>query len=656
MNNKEGRVENNYFLFGWQQDRYTKLPFPYREYQSLKATKFIDENGEKKLAKRIAAVMKAAFILAEFTLEETTGEKTPVKNFIDRTAIGTRSGEKGAEITYVERFSKERKAIDIIEYNSKTGKIRGSFMPVEGNRPASYLVGPAPIGAEGTSVYLAMLPSMALHDSFIDEKMNEIYEAQKTEDYMKAYDSALILCYGVYRLLKEDETFPFDPPSQEFEKIGKSEIESGSAGPSKGKVMYGKFHILSVGATAEGTDEALENDRDSLFQKAENLPFVRNEKDFSDTEKAMIPRIESFHVVTNEERFILSEIVDTFSDKLNSINTIMLMGSSSSGKSHMASTLFARMKRPMTNPLVCSPNMDEAALKGVTLPVIEDSDKRRGTLSKADNALLDRLYQAGTDEEARSLIASSLKIPDPEEILYDPCGSYLEMTGKAEEVSADKVIRFAESLITGKLLDLSAKTSTGRGETGISYKYYKSPLVRAIEHGWAIEVQEFNVVKDTALFTCLNNVFDKDGDGILETPYGKVKRHPDFRAVYTANPGYAGSRDPHQSVIARADMVMVLNNPPREVMKKRVKSRMPFDDDRLLDQVIDCFCNVAETAKDIGLTGEATMRELYRFSNAVFREVDEQLAVMNYLINPITRDEEDASELLSAAKATSLFN
>ena len=91
-----------------------------------------------------------------------------------------------------------------------------------------------------------------------------------------------------------------------------------------------------------------------------------------------------------------------------------------------------------------------------------------------------------------------------------------------DSVEPYEVMTLIQQKVSSKLRELVTQLPKNEG---VSYMYYKSPLVKAIENGWMIEIQEFNVVKEAALFTSLNNVFDKDSNGILETPYGQVLRH-----------------------------------------------------------------------------------------------------------------------------------
>lgn len=596
----------------------------------------------------INGVVKATMIM--IALQETAAGRDPSRYFEDiyeGVAIGTRSNSDASETIYVEKPSKSRKCTDIIKYNPATGEIKGVFYPETG-RPKPYKIKGSG-GTDGTAIFLAMMDELIANVPEIKETFNNVKtkfeESASTEEL---WNDMLLMSYLVYEALAKNGSVKCNlEETSELEVITATNIKRGYDGPSKGKVTYGQFKVLKVGEKKSTTEK--KKDFEAKFKKAAELPFLRTEKDFSTAELAMIPTVSAIHVPSDAEYFIVGEIIDTFEDPLNSIKTLMLLGQSSSGKSHLAQTLAARMRRPYSAPLTCTPNMDETTLLGTTLPVIEGGSER-DKLSKADNDLLDELYGSSDIELA---LQSALNIPDADTILYDPVGAYEELTGKAKkDATSNEVITLSQVLMQKKIKELAENLPND----GVKYMYYKSPLVKAIENGWMIEIQEFNVCKEAAIFTSLNNVFDKDANGILETPYGQVVRHPDFRAIYTANPEYAGCRDPHQSVIARSDMIVTMDMPSQKVMMDRVKKRMKFEDKDLLKQVVDTFMAVVDRANEISCNGEATMRELYRFANAILREAEPQTALENYVINAITRDKDDKAELMEAAEQTELMN
>ena len=644
-------ISNDNLIWGFRS--HLSLPFPFDDLTNKRGS-YVDNAGNVQGAVMVQGVVKAAMILA-YLEESVTGKPTNQFKLFDSvaagTAIGTRSNPDGSESVYVEKKSENRKCTDIVKYDPSSGHLSGVFYDDDVSRRVKPYKIKGSGGTDGTAIFLALFDELKRSDLETSEVYEE-FKAVMRNDLWSPSDVEPVLfhlsdCF--YRKLAKNETIKVSlTVEEELPTLTKTNIDRGYDGPSKGKVTYGNFNVLKVGERKSSAEK--KKNIKMLFEQAGKLNFVKTEKDFSDYEKAMVPEISPIHVVSKEEEFIVSEIVSTFDDDLNAIKTIMLLGMSSSGKSHLAETLAARLHRPYSAPLTCTPNMDETTLLGTTLPVIGSG---RDNISKEDNLLLDKIYESTSPEESLNILQLSLGIPDTEVMLFDPEGAYEEMTGKAvEKITSSEVVRLAECKITGKLNELVSNLPSG---DGVKYMYYKSPLVKAIENGWMIEIQEFNVVKEAAMFASLNNVFDKEGNGILETPYGQVHRHPDFRAVYTANPNYAGCRDPHQSVIARSDMVVTMNNPAQKVMKERIKNRMKFEDDDLLANVVETFISVTDKAQEISCNGEATMRELYRFASAINRGVDPELAIENYVINSITRDEDDKAELLETAGKSALM-
>ena len=651
-------------IWGYKKTTTPPTPFDNTRYHNKKQQVTLPD-GKIVISTMCNGIIKAMIIMAALQ-EEAAGKTVEFTTLHEGVAIGTRSNSENGETVYVEKSSKTRECTDIIKYNPESGDIQGVFYPEDGARYSPYkLEGKG--STDGTAIFLSLFDILVRENYHINSEYQEIknmfteatfdlkdpvYDDDTYEFLDKLWSKMGIINYLVYKELTTDNSRIKCTLNNETElpTIASTSIKRGNEGPSKGKVTYGKFKILKEGGKASKAQQKKANKE--MLKKAAFLPFERNEKDFSDEELAMIPQVKKSHVISDEEVFIISEIMNTFEDDLNSIKTIMLLGQSSSGKSHLAETIAARMHRPYSAPLTCTPNMDETTLLGTTLPVIEGGKTRDG-LSKDDNDLLDKLYSSKNENEAKAAFYCSMGVPEPEVVLYDPETAYQKITGKFKDsVEPYEVMTLIQQKVSSKLRELVTQLPKNEG---VSYMYYKSPLVKAIENGWMIEIQEFNVVKEAALFTSLNNVFDKDSNGILETPYGQVLRHPDFRAIYTANPNYAGCRDPHQSVIARSDMIVTMNNPAESVMRKRIESRMKFEDKDLLKQVIHTFTTVSNRAVEISCNGEATMRELYRFANAINRNVDKELALENYLLNAITRDEEDKAELREAAYLTDLY-
>lgn len=638
-------MKANHAIFAWSDNYATSpLPKPFETVTKKEIPYFSTMAGGQTNAKAIRGVIKALLIYAALEMESSGSTVSFTDLHVD-TGIGARSNSVG-ETIYVERRSQGREnCTDLITYNSDTGATRGSVYNAKTKRYSTYSI-KGTGGTDGTSIFLGMLPAV-LNNTVVSDLFTGFKEQLTAENWEDAYTYAVYISYCIYHMLCKSTILPTSINDEtSLPRIPKTDVDTGKIGPSKGKVIAGAFHVFKVGEK-NGFDNM------AVLKIDPNSYQLSFEHDIlSEEEELMVPKIPDYHVVSEEETFILSELERTWPNPQDRIRTIMLRGGSASGKSHLARIIAARLHRPAMT-FSATPNMDESSLIGCMLPVVSDS--KRDSFTKSDNMLLDKLYETDNQTESAQIVADSLGLPSLMELYYDPSGAYTKITGtEKKEVDSSEVYNIMTAKITGELKRLVSLCNQQQTE-GVSYKYYESPLVRSIKNGYYIEIEEANIVKDPALFTSLNSVFEPSSPGILETPYGQVMRHPDFMAVYTLNPYYQGCRDMNFSVVRRCDLFLTMNNPAPEVIMQRVEKRVGLGNEEMLKIITDCFLAIDNKAKALGCQGEATLTALYKFAYAIKENVDVVKALHRYLINMITCDEDEVTELYDAAADTPIL-
>lgn len=559
-----------------------------------------------------------------------------------RAAIGMRVKGK-IETIFCEYQGRNDEEVDLIVYDPGRGKLEGLSISNKESISMKYHIRERQTD-NGAAIIASWMPkllevpeylnSYEAVKNFIADPGNYGSEAARelVNEHFALFSSNL------QRDLMSDGIANFKPgietETYELDKLDEVALQRGELGPSSGKVLQGTLRFFKEGAVKKEKAGCVK------VKKEYDMDFARTTSDFTEEELAMIPTVPEHHVETADEAFVLNELEATWNNPILKKISVVLFGPSSSGKSHLAEIMAARLHRPHIK-FVCDPYLDSSTVFGALLPEIDDPDamKKAVTYGTLDGFTYENLPDLPDYIEKM--------MPSEVTLLFDPVTAYQQMTGKLDmDVSEMEVVRAARvyEAELAKKYNAFKEAEYGKREQAVGYKYYKSPIVRAIENGWLIEIQEFNVPRDPAIFTRFNNVFDVTSDGLLETPYGVVKRHPDFIAVFTANDQYEGTREVHQSILARAGVIRKVSSPKEEDFMNRLKKVTGIENKEILGATYGSFEAINEEAKRLGCPGEVTMREAYRFANALDRGVPYDDACQ-YLLIPVTRDDDDIAEL-----------
>lgn len=262
-------------------------------------------------------------------------------------------------------------------------------------------------------------------------------------------------------------------------------------------------------------------------------------------EKALIPQIGSHFKWEQWHLTVAQDIRD--SQMFNEpYSVIMLGGPSGTGKSQGAAAIAYLLGRPRVI-FTCDPDTDEFKLVGSTMPVTGNEKVDFGD------------------------------IPEFDDVEFDFEATYQKLFGKEppkKDLDAEKLDCFKE--INFRMM----ATKKDR-----DFHFVKSEIIKALENGWVVEVQEPTVIKRASVLVALNALLDNDVNSAMITlPTGEtIKRHKEAVVIYTTNNDYAGCQAIQQSVLSRIDSIREIDTPSIEVLCDRTVNNTGWKDKKALE-------------------------------------------------------------------------
>ena len=288
----------------------------------------------------------------------------------------------------------------------------------------------------------------------------------------------------------------------------------------------------------------------------------------------------------------------------------------------------------------CSANTEIFDFVGMIFPDSEDS-----TGSAQLDAERETLIQMGGINYAN--VSKLMKLPDLDDMDYDPAGVYMALTGveNAAATSQD-CMSIVLDRVTEKVRELS-KTVKDKNSSGQTYRYVETDFVKALKHGYVIEIQEPSTIVQPGVLVGLNSLLEQSGS--ITLPTGEViQRHPDAVVVVTTNTSYEGCRGMNQSVLDRMSLVRDVELPSPEVMAQRAMSVTGATDEYEVSKMVQVVNDLAEYCRKNSITdGSYGMRSLidWIISSEITGDVYE--SALYTIISKATADELDREALIS---------
>lgn len=333
---------------------------------------------------------------------------------------------------------------------------------------------------------------------------------------------------------------------------------------------------------------------------------------FTKLEQQMIWQKPASHQTSEEELRIAAEIKENWQDPELKIFNVLLEGDAGSGKTQLAKALSFDLQLPYTK-VTCFADMDKSDVFGALLPIVAADNEQ-------DEELLQAVYQTDSLDALLALIQRHYSI---------------SAAGAKE-----------------KLTELVARLESKESEP-VQYKFYPSEIVRALEKGYLLEIQEPTVIRDASVLVALNSALENGG--MLNLPTGVIRRHPDCVIVVTTNRNYQGNRPLNESLRDRMQHAEKMDLPSIEVMVARGAAKTGFENLEILEKMAEVIRLLDETAKANAIKGVAGMRSYFYWVNTAKQGQDIFDSLYPKVLYKLTTDPHELRILEEALAASQLL-
>lgn len=495
-----------------------------------------------------------------------------------------------------------------------------------------------PSQRDGAAIFFALMPFL-MSDAEFDETFQEYYDQfiAGYPDMAKATESMAILCDNAYRRIKDD-TCPAHinitvDKSGNLMRVSQGQLDSGSFVPTS--VTAGEFTIFAKTGPAVIKKAGVVVEHTDFVGKYPLTPG----RTLSALELSLIPKLPEWYIIPPEVVDICKHAQKTTGRPMQMRN-FLLRGPAGTGKTMGAKAIAAGLGLPYMK-YTCSANTEIFDFTGMIFP--ETDAVSTGSLE------LDRereiLKSMGGISYAN--VAKLMRLPDLDDMDYDPAGVYQALTG-VENLAAtvQDCMSVVLEKVTEKVQALS-KRAENRQSSGQNYTYVETDFVKALKHGYLVEVQEPSTIIQPGVLVGLNSLLEQEGS--ITLPTGEIiRRHPDTVVIVTTNVSYEGCRSMNQSVVDRMSLVKDIELPEPEVMVQRAMAVTGCADEHLVSQMVQVVNDMADYCRKNSITdGACGMRSLIDWVISAEISGDPYLSAKYTVISKATADEEDREALIT---------
>lgn len=525
-------------------------------------------------------------------------------------------------------------AYHLVVYDSNTGSLMASVYDSNMETFENYTLNSS--GRDGAAVMMALFPMLMQDDEF--KENFEAYQDELNAGYPhmdKATEYMALMCDNAYRRIKDDSCAAHVKVNVDkagnLMRVSQTHLDSGSFTPTT--VLAGEFKIFAQTGPAQ-IYSATETIDHADFERQ----YVLNKRTFTPQETMLIPKLPEWYIIPKEVVDICKHAKAT-TGKSMQMRNFLLRGPAGTGKTMGAKAIAAGLGLPYMK-YTCSANTEIFDFVGMIFP-----DSENSTGSAQLDAERETLMQMGGINYAN--VSKLMKLPDLDDMDYDPAGVYMALTGieNAAATSQD-CMSIVLDRVTEKVRELS-KTVKDKSSSGQTYRYVETDFVKALKHGYVIEIQEPSTIVQPGVLVGLNSLLEQSGS--ITLPTGEViQRHPDAVVVVTTNTSYEGCRGMNQSVLDRMSLVRDVELPSPEVMAQRAMSVTGATDEYEVSKMVQVVNDLAEYCRKNSITdGSYGMRSLidWIISSEITGDVYE--SALYTIISKATADELDREALIS---------
>ena len=495
-----------------------------------------------------------------------------------------------------------------------------------------------PSQRDGAAIFFALMPFL-MSDAEFDETFQEYYDQfiAGYPDMAKATESMAILCDNAYRRIKDD-TCPAHinitvDKSGNLMRVSQGQLDSGSFVPTS--VTAGEFTIFAKTGPAVIKKAGVVVEHTDFVGKYPLTPG----RTLSALELSLIPKLPEWYIIPPEVVDICKHAQKTTGRPMQMRN-FLLRGPAGTGKTMGAKAIAAGLGLPYMK-YTCSANTEIFDFTGMIFPETDAVSTGSPELDREREIL----KSMGGISYAN--VAKLMLLPDLDDMDYDPAGVYQALTG-VENLAAtvQDCMSVVLEKVTEKVQALSKRTEN-RQSSGQNYTYVETDFVKALKHGYLVEVQEPSTIIQPGVLVGLNSLLEQEGS--ITLPTGEIiRRHPDTVVIVTTNVSYEGCRQMNQSVVDRMSLVKDIDLPEPEVMVQRAMAVTGCADEYLVSQMVQVVNDMADYCRKNSITdGACGMRSLIDWVISAEISGDPYLSAKYTVISKATADEEDREALIT---------
>lgn len=495
-----------------------------------------------------------------------------------------------------------------------------------------------PSQRDGAAIFFALMPFL-MSDVEFDETFQAYYDQfiAGYPDMAKATESMAILCDNAYRRIKDD-TCPAHinitvDKSGNLMRVSQGQLDSGSFVPTS--VTAGEFTIFAKTGPAVIKKAGVVVEHTDFVGKYPLTPG----RTLSALELSLIPKLPEWYIIPPEVVDICKHAQKTTGRPMQMRN-FLLRGPAGTGKTMGAKAIAAGLGLPYMK-YTCSANTEIFDFTGMIFP---ETDAVSTGSSELDR---EREILKSMGGISYANVAKLMRLPDLDDMDYDPVGVYQALTG-VENLAAtvQDCMSVVLEKVTEKVQALS-KRAENRQSSGQNYTYVETDFVKALKHGYLVEVQEPSTIIQPGVLVGLNSLLEQEGS--ITLPTGEIiRRHPDTVVIVTTNVSYEGCRSMNQSVVDRMSLVKDIELPEPEVMVQRAMAVTGCADEYLVSQMVQVVNDMADYCRKNSITdGACGMRSLIDWVISAEISGDPYLSAKYTVISKATADEEDREALIT---------
>ena len=491
---------------------------------------------------------------------------------------------------------------------------------------------------DGAALLFAMMP-MLLSDSEFDEHLQSYNDQMNAgyTDMKQATEDMAILCDNAYRRIKDD-TCPAHIPvsldkSGNLMRVSQTQLDSGVFTPTS--VIAGEFTIFAKTGPAVISKATTVIEHSDFIGKYQ----LNAGRKLSALEMSLVPKLPEWYIIPVEVADICKHAQAT-TGKPMQMRNFLLRGPAGTGKTMGAKAIAAGLGLPYMK-YTCSAGTEIFDFVGMVFP--ETDSVSTGDIE------LDRerelLKSMGGINYAN--VAKLMHLPDLDDMDYDPAGVYQMLTGVENPgATSQDCMGIVLDKVTEKVQALS-KRGENPGGSSQTYTYVETDFIKALKHGYVIEVQEPSTIMQPGVLVGLNSLLEQEGS--ITLPTGEIiQRHPDAVVIVTTNVSYEGCRNMNQSVVDRMSLVEDIELPAPEVMVQRAMAVTGCADEYLVSQMVQVVNDMADYCRKNSITdGSCGMRSLIDWIVSTEISGDPYVSAKYTVISKATADEEDRESLIS---------